>query len=65
MRKALVVGVDYYDHINALHGCVNDAHSVKSMLDRDSDGSVNFHVKLLTATGPGQLVPRKKLREAI
>ncbi|MFC3530309.1 caspase domain-containing protein [Paracoccus mangrovi] len=65
MRKALVVGVDYYDHINALHGCVNDAHSVKSMLDRDSDGSVNFHVKLLTATGPGQLVPRRKLREAI
>lgn len=65
MRKALVVGVDYYDHINALHGCVNDAHSVKSMLDRDSDGSVNFHVKLLTATGPSQLVPRKKFREAI
>ncbi|ODM50433.1 peptidase C14 [Ruegeria sp. PBVC088] len=65
MRKALVVGVDYYGHIKALHGCVNDAHSVKSMLDRDSDGSVNFHVKLLTATGPGQLVPRKKLREAI
>lgn len=65
MRKALVVGVDYYDHINALHGCVNDAHSVKSMLDRDLDGSVNFHVKLLTATGPGQLVPRRKLREAI
>ena len=65
MRKALVVGVDYYDHINALHGCVNDAHSVKSMLDRDSDGSVNFHVRLLTATGPSQLVPRKKLREAV
>jgi hypothetical protein len=65
MRKALVVGVDYYDHIKALHGCVNDAHSVKSMLDRDSDGSVNFYVKILTATGPGQLVPRKKLREAI
>lgn len=65
MRKALVVGLDHYDQIEALHGCVNDAHSVKSMLDRDSDGSVNFHVKLLTATGPGQLVPRKKLREAI
>lgn len=65
MRKALVVGIDYYDQINALHGCVSDAHSVKSMLDRNSDGSVNFHVKLLTATGPGQLVPRKKLREAI
>lgn len=65
MRKALVVGVDYYDHIKALYGCVNDAHSVKSMLDRDSDGSVNFHVKLLTATGPNQLVPRKKLRDAI
>lgn len=65
MRKALVVGIDYYDHINALHGCVNDAHSVKAMLDRNSDGSVNFHVKLLTGTGSSQVVPRKKLREAI
>lgn len=65
MRKALVVGIDYYQHISALFGCVNDAHSVKSMLERDSDGSVNFHVRLLSATGARQSVSRKQLREAI
>jgi hypothetical protein len=65
MRKALIVGVDHYDHVDPLHGCVNDAYSVKAMLDRDSDGQVNFHTKLMTATGPGQVVPRKELRAAI
>jgi hypothetical protein len=65
MRKALIVGIDHYEHISGLYGCVNDAHSVKSMLDRNSDGSVNFHTRILTATGPGQPVQRKELRTAI
>lgn len=25
MRKALVVGLDHYEHIGGLTGCVNDA----------------------------------------
>jgi len=65
MRKALVVGIDHYEHIGQLHGCVNDAHGVKSMLDRDADGSVNFQVKLMTSTGPSDTLPREKLREVI
>lgn len=65
MRKALIVGVDYYGHINPLHGCVNDACSVKAMLDRDFDGQMNFHTKLMIATEPKQVVPRKELRAAI
>jgi hypothetical protein len=24
-RKAVVVGINYYEHSPALHGCVNDA----------------------------------------
>src|SRR4051812_28251646 len=47
MRKALVVGIDYYEHIGRLNGCVNDAHAVKAMLDRHSDGSVNFGTRLI------------------
>ncbi len=35
------------------------------MLDRHSDGSVNFGVKLLTATGPADPVGRDELRQAI
>lgn len=62
MRKALVVGIDEYDHISALHGCVNDAHSVKAMLERNADGSVNFGVKLLTSVGAK--VTRSTLRDA-
>ena len=33
MRGALIVGVDYNDCIDPLHGCVNDAHSVKAVLE--------------------------------
>lgn len=65
MRKALIVGVNFYDHIEPLHGCVSDAYSVKAILDRNSDGLVNFHTKILAATGAGQIVRRQELRAAI
>jgi len=65
MRKALVVGINYYIHASALHGCVDDAHAVKSVLERSSDGTVNFGVKLLSGTGPTDPVLRSELRENI
>jgi hypothetical protein len=65
MRKALVIGIDYYKFISGLGGAVNDAHSVKAMLDRHADGSVNFGVRLLLGTGPQDLVERHQLKEAI
>lgn len=65
MRKALVVGVDYYTNVSLLHGCVNDSFAVKAMLDRHADGSVNFGVKHLTATGSTDPVGRDELRQAI
>lgn len=65
MRKALVAGINYYEHSRALHGCVNDAHAVKSVLERNSDGTVNFDVKLLTGTGPADPVFRSDLRRHI
>lgn len=65
MRKALVVGIDHYTNCSALHGCVNDAHSVKSALERNSDGTVNFGVKLLSGTGPTDLVTRAELRDSV
>lgn len=65
MRKALVVGIDFYQHASQLHGCVNDAHSVKSVLERNSDGTVNFDVKLLSGTGPTDSVLRGNLRTQI
>jgi hypothetical protein len=65
MRKALVVGIDSYTNVSPLHGCVNDSFSVKGMLDRHADGSVNFGVKHLTATGQNDPIGREELRDAI
>jgi hypothetical protein len=65
MRKALVVGIDYYEHISSLFGCVNDAHSVKAGLERHGDGSINFGVNLLIGTGSSQPVSRSELKDAI
>lgn len=65
MRKALVVGIDYYTSVSPLHGCVNDSHSVKAVLERHADGAVNFSVKLLTSTGPANTVSRLELKDAV
>ncbi|WP_291521250.1 caspase family protein, partial [Acidithiobacillus sp.] len=65
MRKALVVGIDNYTNVSQLYGCVNDSFSVKAMLDRHADGSVNFGVRHLTATSPSDPVDREELRQAI
>jgi hypothetical protein len=65
MRKAIVVGINYYAHGSALYGCVDDAYAVKSVLDRNNDGTINFGVKLLTGTGPTDAVERLHLREQI
>lgn len=65
MRKALVVGIDYYTDVSPLFGCVNDSFAVKAMLDRHADGSVNFGVKHLVATGKNKLCNRDELRQAI
>lgn len=65
MRKALVVGIDHYAYIGALSGCVNDAHSVKAMLERHADGSVNFGTKIVVGTGPADILTRGELKEAV
>lgn len=65
MRKALVVGIDYYETINPLFGCVNDAYAVKAVLDRHSDGTKNFDVSIETATGPKAHIERKELKNKV
>lgn len=65
MRKALVVGINYYAHGSGLYGCVDDAYKVKSVLDRNSDGTVNFATKLLSGTGSTDTVLRSELRDQI
>ncbi len=65
MRKALVIGIDHYEHIDGLTGCVNDAHAVKAMLDRHADGSINFGVRLMVGTGQQDILEKSELKEAV
>lgn len=65
MRKALVIGIDYYQGVSCLTGAVNDAYAVKAMLDRHADGSVNFGVRLIVGAGPRDIVHRHEMKEAI
>ena len=65
MRKALIVGIDHYAKINPLSGCVNDAHAVKSVLERHANGSVNFATPLmLVGSNAASAVTKKALKEA-
>jgi Caspase domain len=66
MRKALVVGIDYYQDFTSLSGCVNDANAVANVLGRNADGTTNFTTpKVLTATGIHNAISRRILRESI
>lgn len=66
MRKALIVGVDHYDHVRRLNGAVRDAQSVRDVLERHADGKLNFRTpQLLTSTSPEEVVDRRTLRAAV
>lgn len=64
-RKALIVGIDYYETLGQLSGCVDDAHAVKQVLDRHADGTKNFETNILTGTGPNDAVDRRQLRDEV
>lgn len=66
VNKALVIGIDYYEHFGNLGGCVNDAFAVKNALERHaSDGTKNFDVKALTAGSEETAVSRRDLKSHI
>ncbi len=65
MKIALIVGINYYPHGGDLYGCVNDAYNVKSILERNADGTVNFDCKLITASSSRESVERGELKDAV
>ncbi len=65
MRKALCVGIDSYAVASDLHGCVNDANSVKIALERNGDGTLNFSTKLMCATSEASYISRSQLKDAV
>lgn len=67
-RKALVVGIDHYAHskkFQILHGCCKDAYQIQGLLDRNSDGSVNFAAKMLAGSSATAQVTRSALKAGI
>jgi Caspase domain len=65
MRKALIVGIDYYERVRSLSGCVNDAYSVKAVLERNSDGTLNFAApQVMTGTSAAKAVSKHDLKDA-
>jgi Caspase domain len=66
MRKALIVGIDHYDYVGSLTGCVNDAQSVRQVLERDADGTINFaNPRIIVGTSSAERVDRTDLKEAV
>ena len=65
MRKALLIGINYYEHGSPLYGCVDDAHAVKAVLERHDGGSVNFDCMLHTGTGSTDRVDRSEMKDSI
>ena len=52
-KRALIVGIDQYQNLPTLTGCVGDALAMNELLQRHDDGSSNYSCRLLTsADGP-------------
>ena len=65
-RKALIVGIDYYQSARQLKGCVSDAHSVEAVLATHANGRGNFtQPELMTGTGAVSPVNKLTMRRAI
>ena len=65
MRKALIVGINYYGGKNDLNGCVNDAYNIKTVLERNADGTLNFDVNLMTAVDEDTTITKSMLKDNI
>lgn len=65
MRRALIVGIDYYEYGNLLYGCVNDAHAVNSVLETNGNGTRNFDTELLICSNSDQVFSKGTLKDRI
>lgn len=59
MKRALLIGIDKYDKMAPLHGCVNDVNALHPLLTRNEDGSPNFVCQVKTS--PGDRIDRRSL----
>lgn len=63
-RRALLIGIDRYDRVSGLNGCVKDAQAMADVLATNEDGGPNYDCRLHTSPGPEPLT-RAFLREEL
>ncbi len=63
MKRALLIGVDDYEHTAGLTGCVNDVTALRPLLARNADDSPNFECR--TILGPPERVTRPSVLAAL
>lgn len=60
-KRALLVGIDEYENVSNLSGCVADATEMAEVLARNEDDSPNYHCKVFTTDDQDEIT-RKFLR---
>lgn len=50
MKRALLVGIDKYDKMSPLRGCVNDVKALHPLLSKNEDNSPNFECEVRTSS---------------
>lgn len=60
-KRALIVGINDYEAVSQLAGCVPDAYAMEEVLSRHADGSINFECR--RATSDGDRITRGFLRQ--
>lgn len=63
-RRALLIGIDKYDHIISLTGAVKDATAMSEVLTENEDGSPNYDCRLYTSPG-SEPISRAFLRKSL
>lgn len=63
MRKALIVGINNYQHVGRLSGCENDARKIANILSLNDDMSGNFDCEVLLSSESD--VTESKLRGSL
>lgn len=62
MKRALIVGIDDYQTVSPLNGCVADATALDALLARHADGTVNWRTSLVTSEAGPNAITRDSLR---
>jgi uncharacterized caspase-like protein len=65
MKRALLVGIDYYENFSSLYGCANDADAMYPLLKRNEDDSPNLDCRLASAKDAASRVTRDRMKEMI